>query len=130
MISPIVRHVIAVTTAADGTATAYSAKRLVGFIQRIRYVPDDTTPLAATADIAITAEDSGAAILSLTDQAQLAADYAPRMPTHSTAGAAALYAAAGAAVNALIPLANERIKIVVAQGGNVLKGAYHVYVGG
>lgn len=44
-------------------------------------------------------------------------------------GVAALYAAAGTAVNDGIAVAKDRIKIVVAQGGNVKSGAFHVVVG-
>jgi hypothetical protein len=53
---------------------------------------------------------------------------APRQATHSTAGAAALYAAAGTAVNDKIALANDRIKIVIASGGNTKTGVFHFVI--
>jgi hypothetical protein len=52
--------------------------------------------------------------------------WAPRQPTHTTAGAASLYAAGGTAVNDHICLANERVKIVLAQGGSAKAGVFHV----
>lgn len=122
------RVTIALTSNASGDVTAYSP-RVTGMVQRVRYVPDPSTPLANTADLTITAEDSGAAILTITNQAQTATDYAPRMATHTTAGAAALYAAGGVAVLDRIPVANERIKAVCAQGGNALSGTLIIYVG-
>ncbi len=53
-----------------------------------------------------------------------------RAQRRSTAAAAALYAAGGAAVNDRIPVATERIKAAVAQGAGAKAGRLHIYVGG
>ena len=118
------RHQIGITTDAGGNVTTYS-----------EYVPDGTVvavvvdkgTLAITTDITITGEKSGIAVLTLTD-VTANATYSPRGATHSTAGAAALYAAGGSAVLDRIPVAMERIKVVVAQGGAAATGTLHVYV--
>ena len=124
----LTRHVVDVTTNASGDATAYTDVA-DGFVHSIRYVKDGTTPLDNGSDFTITAEQSGAAVLTATNVAA-SATYYPRAATVDTSNAAALYAAGGAAVNDRIPVAGERVKIVVAQGGDTKIGRFHVYVGG
>lgn len=115
------RHVVTVTTIADGTATAYSPV-ITGKISHIRYLKTD---YAAGVDFTITSEATGETIWT-----QLNVDatvtVAPRMATHSNAGVAALYAAGGTAINDMIALANDRVKIVIASGGNVKTGTFHI----
>jgi len=53
---------------------------------------------------------------------------APRQATHSTAGVAALYAGSGQAVNDKIVLAADRVKIVIASGGDTKTGTFHIVV--
>ena len=125
----LTRHVVDITTDANGDATAYTAEPVNGFIQAIRYVADGTSPYDNTADFTITTEASAQAVLTATNVAA-SASYYPRAATASVANAAALYAGGGASVNDVIPVAGERIKIIVAQGGNVKLGRFHVYVGG
>lgn len=120
------RHAVSLTTDASGDVTGYTPP-LTGEVRTIQYVPDGTSPYDATADFTITAESNGQAILAKTNVAA-AFTAAPRMPTHDTSGAAALYAAGGAAVNAPIVLAKDRVKIVVAQGGNAKTGQIVVTV--
>lgn len=117
------RLVVPVTTAADGSATAYSPV-ITGKLSQIRYVKTD---FDNGSTITITAEATGETLW--TEAAvNASATRAPRQATHSTAGAAALYAAAGAAVNDKIALADDRIKIVIASGGNVKSGAFHFVI--
>lgn len=110
-----------VTTAADGSATAYS-EVLTGKVSQIRYVKTD---FAAGVDFTITAEATGEIIWSQLD-VDASVTVAPRQATHSTAGVAALYAAAGSAVNDKIAVALDRIKIVIAAGGNAKTGVFHI----
>jgi hypothetical protein len=111
---------IAVTTAADGSATAYS-EVCTGKVSTIRYVKTD---FDNGSTITITSEATGETIW--TEAAvNASATRAPRQATHSTAGVAALYAGGGAAVNDKIAVANDRIKIVIAAGGNVKAGTFH-----
>lgn len=125
----MVRHDFTLTVDASGDATVYSDQAAHGEIRQIRYVPDGTSPLDTGADLTITAEGTGLAIATLTNIGTSAVQWAPRQATHSTAGAAALYAAAGAAVNDRIGIVAERIKVVVAQGGNAKTGKLYIWVG-
>lgn len=123
------RQVVSITVNSSGDGTGYTSLPCVGFVQAIRYIPDGTSPYDTGVDFTITARASGLAILTVTNAGTSAATYYPRAATASVANAAALYAAAGTAVNDRIPVADEQIKIVVAQGGNATTGAFHVYVG-
>lgn len=120
------RYKVAVTTAADGTATAYSP-RVAGKIHSIQYVKDGTNGFANGVDFTITAEATGENIWTESDVNASAVRY-PRAATHSQAGVASLYAAGGTAVQATIGLASDRVKIAVAQGGNAKVGVFHVLV--
>lgn len=120
---------IPVTTDSGGAATKYS-KPINGVIVAVRYVPDGSTPLDTGADITVTAAASGLPILAATDIGTSATQWYPRAATCSTAGAAALYAGGGSAVNDRIPVADEAVKLVVAQGGNAKSGTFYVYYQG
>lgn len=123
-----VRHVVALASDASGNQTAYS-NVVNGRILAIRYVPDPTNPLATGADLTITGEQSGIPIITITNIGTSAVSFAPRLPTCGLTGTASLFAAGGLAVEDYIPIANERIKVVMAQGGNTLLGTLHIYVG-
>lgn len=116
------RLVVAVTTASDGSATAYSAGPVTGKVSQIRYVKTD---FADGSTITVTSEATGETIWTEAS-VNASATRAPRQATHSTAGAAALYAAGGTAVNDKIALASDRIKIVIASGGATKTGTFHI----
>lgn len=115
------RHVVSVTTIADGSATAYSPV-VTGKISQIRYVKTD---FADGVDFTITAEATGETIWTDTN-INASETVAPRQPTHDTAGAAAVYAGGGSAVLDKIALANDRVKIVIASGGDTKTGTFHI----
>lgn len=117
------RHVVSVTTAADGSATAYSPY-LSGYIHEIHYLKTD---FADGVDFTITAEATGETIWTQSD-VNAAAVKAPRQPTHSNVGVAALFASGGTAVNDRVALGRDRVKIVIAQGGNAKTGAFHIVI--
>ncbi len=117
------RHIVSVTTAADGTATAYSPV-ITGKISTIRYVKTD---FDNGVDFVITLEATGE-ILWDEDNVNASASRAPRQPTHDTVGAASLYAAGGEPVEDHIVAARDRVKIEIAQGGNVKSGTFHIVV--
>lgn len=117
------KFTIALTTNGSGAATGYSPY-FSGFIQAIQYVKTD---FADGVDFTITADVTGEAILSLTDQ-NTAAIVRPRAATHSTAGVASLYASGGTAVNDRIALGRDRVKVVIAQGGDTKTGTVIVTV--
>lgn len=119
-----VRQEVTITTDASGDAEVF----LDGgtwVIEEIKYTKDD---FADTVDFAITGEDSGTNIWT---QVNITASVTvrPRAATHSTAGVAALYAASGTAVNDKILIIDERIKIVIDEGGNATSGTITVTLG-
>lgn len=115
------RHTISITTASDGTATAYS-EVVTGKVSHIVYVKND---FAAGVDFTITTETTGETIWTQAD-VNASVTVAPRQATHSTAGVAALYAAAGTAVLDKISVANQRIKFAIAQGGDTKSGTFYL----
>lgn len=117
---------LSITTAADGSATAYTP-RFSGKIHSVQYVKDATTAYIDGVDFAVTSEATGENIWTEANVNASAVRY-PRAPTHSQAGAAALFAAGGTAVLDKIGVANDRVKIVLAQGGNAKTGAFHIVV--
>jgi len=119
------RFVVPVTTAADGSATAYTP-RVSGKVVSIRYVKTD---YADTVDFTITAEATGEGIWTEENVTATTSRY-PRAATHSNAGVAALYAAGGTGVLAPVALGRDRVKIVLANGGDTTTGAFHVVVDG
>jgi hypothetical protein len=118
------RQKLVVTTAADGTATAYMP-RLSGKIHSVHYIKTD---YADGVDFTITSEATGESIWAESNVNASTVRY-PRAATHSQAGAAALYAAGGVGVLDKIGIANDRIKIVLAQGGANKSGTFHVVLG-
>lgn len=117
------RYKVAITTAADGSATAYTP-RLSGKIHSIQYVKTD---FANGVDFAVTAEATGENIWTEVDVNASAVRY-PRAPISSQAGVASLFAAGGTAVQDRIGVGNDRVKIAITAGGNVKTGTVHVLV--
>lgn len=120
------RHVVNVTTASDGSATVYSPV-IFGRLESIAYVKPGSNSFADGVDFAITGETTGQGIWTENDVNASAVRH-PGAATNSNAGVASLYAAAGTAVNDRIALAGERVKIVIASGGNAKNGAFHITV--
>lgn len=117
------RYIVPVTTAADGSATVYSPG-ISGKIHSIHYLKTD---FADGVDFAITAEATGENIWTEANVNAAAVRY-PRAPVSSQAGVASLYAAGGTAVQDRIGLGADRVKIIIAQGGNAKVGAFHIVV--
>lgn len=121
------RYKLSITTASDGSATAYTP-RVSGKIHSIQYVKDGgANPFANGVDFTVTAEATGENIWTESDVNASAVRY-PRAATHSNAGAAALYASGGTAVLSPIGIGNDRVKVVIAQGGNTKVGVVHVLI--
>lgn len=115
-------------TVTTGTATGEGfTPYLSGYIESIEYVKPQTGAFSNGVDFTITAEATGEAIWSATDQ-NTATTVRPRAATHSTAGVAALYGSEGEPVNDKIALGRDRVKIAVAQGGNGTSGTFVIVV--
>ncbi|KRA42104.1 hypothetical protein [Devosia sp. Root635] len=113
------KHTVPAITASDGSATVYSPY-ISGYIESVQYVKDDFTD---GVDFTITAEATGENIWTDTN-INASETVRPRAPTHSTAGVAALYAGSGTAVNDRIALGRDRVKIVIAAGGDTHSGTF------
>jgi hypothetical protein len=122
--SYVQRVSIPLTTDAAGAATAYS-ETVTGRILQVRYVKTD---FANGVDFVVTSEATGEIIWD-EDNVNADATRAPRQATHDTVGVASVYAAGGAAVNDYIAVANDRIKVVVAAGGDTKTGVVYVLLG-
>lgn len=119
------RFKVTVTTAADGTVTAYSP-RISGKIHQIEYVKPGAGSYDDGVDFTITGEATGINIWTESN-VNATAVRAPRAPTHSQVGVAATLDGTRAALDK-IALASDRVKIVLAQGGNAKVGAFHILV--
>ena len=117
------KFAVALTTNGSGAATGYT-DCFSGVISAIRYVKTD---FADGVTFAVTVEDTGETIWSEAT-VNASATRAPRQATHTTAGAASLYAAAGTAVNAPIVVAFSRVKVVISSGGSAKTGTVYVVV--
>jgi hypothetical protein len=115
------KHTVTVTTDSGGDATAYTPVT-TGRVQTVVYVKDD---YAAGVDFTITVEGTAEGVWTESN-VNASATVAPRQATHSTVGVASLYAAAGEPVEDHIAIADDRIKIVVANGGDTKSGTFHV----
>lgn len=127
------RFSIPVTTDASGDADEYSVGLPFGEIIEIRYVPDGTSPLATLADATITLENADGSytrpIITITDIGTSAVSFAPRQPTHAVADGSALeYTAGEPVVDRISMVEADRIRVVIAQGGNTLSGTFYVTV--
>lgn len=122
------RFFVPVTTDASGDAEAFSPP-IYGHLVSIRYVKPGSGGFDDGVDFEITAEDTGETLWAEDDVNASATRY-PRAATASTAGAASLYAAAGEAVNAMIGIGGDRVKIVIADGGDTKTGSFHITIDG
>lgn len=121
--SYIQKLTVSATTDASGDATVYSAV-FTGKISQIRYAKTD---FADGVDFTITVDGTGEGVWAESD-VNASATRAPRQATHGVTGVASLYAADGTAVQSPIAVAHDRLKFVIAQGGNAKTGTFYVLV--
>lgn len=121
------KHAITITTATDGSGEGFTPV-VNGRVLAISYVKPAEGGYADTVDFVVTTEDSAVTIWD-EDNITASKSVAPMMATHTTAGVGAVYAAVGEPVLEYIPVADERIKIAVANGGDGGVGTFYVIVG-
>lgn len=114
---------IPLLTDGSGNCTAYSPY-FSGKIEQMQYVKTDFTD---GVDFTITLDGSGQTVWTQSD-VNAAVIVNPRLPTHSTAGVASVYAAAGTAVNDKIAVSRDRVKVVIGSGGAAHTGRIDVLV--
>lgn len=115
---------IPIETSAAGAADVLSKRPISGEIVEIRQAGTSLNE-AAKADWTITRKDDGGAVLTL---ANVDGPWtrSPRQATHDVAGAAALYAPAGAAVLGRIPISGH-LRVQLAQAKASTKGELLVF---
>lgn len=107
---------VTITTDAGGAATVYLGSKIRGYLIALFYRPGT---LDTGADLTITGENSGVPILTKANLGTGNSWLFPRaLPTNANSATGPL----GTIPSERIPLMNEKIKVVVAQGGNVLSG--------
>lgn len=114
---------VTVTTDANGDATAYSVP-VMGQIVSVQYVKTD---FADGVDFTVTTETTGRTVWNQ-DNVNASAEVLPRQQVHNTAGTALTYDGTRT-VNEKIAVDNERIKIVIANGGDIKTGKFYITVG-
>lgn len=124
------RFVVPATVDESGDAEVYSPV-LSGKLVSFRYVKPGSNGFEDGVDFVITSEATGVTLWA-EENVNASATRHTRAPTHTTAGAAALYAGTGA-VNSKIALSQDRVKIVIANGTGDAggeTGAFHITIDG
>ena len=114
---------VTVTTIADGTATAHSPQVHNGRVVNVIYTKDDYTN---GVDFTITSETTGQTIWTESN-VDASKTVSPTQATHTTVGVAATYDGTRAVLGPVY-LVNERVKIVLAAGGDTKSGTFTVIV--
>lgn len=108
-----------IVTDASGDATVYLTHGLSrkpnGFLVVLKYTPGT---LDTGADLTVTGETSGIPILTKANAGTSAVFYYPRALLNAVADGAA-----ASSPSEFIPIKDERIKVVIAQGGNAASGS-------
>jgi len=121
------RHTVSITTDSSGDATVYTDVIDYGEIKQIRYAKTD---FADGVDFVVSLENTGVIVWD-EDDVNASGTRCPQQATHlNTTGAAALYAGGGSAVLRPVVVAGERIKVVVAAGGDTKTGTVYIWIGG
>ena len=118
------RHRLTLTTDSNGDVTGLTPV-VTGKIAAIIYTKTD---YAAGVDVAITAEVTGQNIWT---ELNVDADktVAPRQATHDEAGVASLYAATFPVEDGIV-VANDRVEVVISNGGDTKVGQFDIIIGG
>ncbi|HUX02261.1 MAG TPA: hypothetical protein VMY35_14950 [Phycisphaerae bacterium] len=117
------RHEIEVTTAVGGAVTAYSPV-ITGRILAIRYAKTD---FAAGVDFTITVESSGEGLWT-EENVDASKIVYPTAQVHDVVGQT-LTMEGSEPLTDRIHVANDRVKIVIAAGGDAKTGTFHILVG-
>lgn len=118
---------VSVTVNSSGDGTGYT-ENVTGRILSVIYEKASSGGYDNGVDFVVTVEETGQIIWD-EDDVNASAIRAPRQPIHSQVGVAALYAGGGSPVLDHIVLANQRIKVVVASGGDTKTGTFKFLVG-
>lgn len=117
------KFTITVTTNGSGAATGYSPY-FSGKIEQVRYIKTD---FADGVDFTTTLDGTGQTVWTESN-VNAAVTKAVRLPVAGTDGVAALFASGGTAVQDKIAVSRDRVKWVIASGGDTKTGALEVVV--
>ena len=112
----VTRSTVPFTTSAGGDATVYTPV-VNGGVHTIRYVYVDA---ATGADFVVTTEVTNQPILTVTNAGTSSTQWQPRQAIHDAA------AAAITGQYDYVSVVNERIKVVIAQGGDTKTGTLEI----
>lgn len=119
------KHTVAITTASDGSATAYSPY-ISGKICSIQYLKPGSGNFDDGVDFTITAEGTTETLWTESN-VNASKVCMPRGATHSTAGVAATYDGTRAVFEKLA-ISRDRVKFVIASGGNAKTGTFYILI--
>lgn len=111
-------YTVSVTTASDGSATAYTDEPVWGWVASIGYVKTDFTD---GVDFTITGETSAVSLWTDTNINASEIVYPRVLENLNTSGAALT-------THTPIVLAGERVSIVIASGGSAKVGTFKIIV--
>jgi hypothetical protein len=116
------RYVLDVVTGTGGTATAFSPVT-TGRVAEIKYVKDATNAYADGVDFTVES-DATATQFWREDDVNASKTVYPVAGATTVAGAALLFATGGTAVPVPFFVAEDRLKITIAAGGNTKTGRF------
>lgn len=117
------RYDVALTTIADGSVTAYTPL-VSGRVVAVLYKKTD---FADGVGAVVSTELSGKTLLTTTNM-NASATYMPRLPVQDEAGADATLDGTRKMREPLV-VSDERLKIVIASGGNIKTGTLSIIMG-
>lgn len=120
------RHTVPLTTDAAGAATAYSPV-VSGRVLAVHYVKPGSNGFADGVDFDVTVESTGEVLLDK-DNINASASFYPRKQVHDTTGTVATLNGTQAMLEP-VTVAEDRVKIVVANGGDTKDGSVIVVIG-
>jgi hypothetical protein len=123
------RYSVPFTTTSGGAATVYTGSGVNGRLLSVVYEWVDG---ATGADFTITTKTTGVALLTITNAGTASVTWQPRVGVHPVANTGAGTPLTFDGTNGVVEpqwIADEEIKVVVAQGGNVTSGTLHFLVG-
>lgn len=117
------RHRLSITTDGSGDAIAYTP-HVRGRVLSVVYTKTD---FANGVDITVTVEATGQPVLALTD-ANASGVWHPRQQVHGPTGTALTFNGTQT-INEPVFVADDRVKVVVAQGGAAKVGTIDIIIG-
>lgn len=112
-------HTRSIVTDAAGAAEVYVGEKIIGRVVAIRYSPGS---LDAGADLTLTGDVSGSPVLTVGNAGAAEVWFYPQVTPHKAADGSEI-----AGGQADVFLFGERVKVVVAQGGNVGAGSITIF---